>query len=86
MPTEGEFAALRNRVQQSLTNITAPMSIKWDFNLESPADRTIVEIRLWSPQVTVLTPRRPFEEIADMSDAQREGWLFPFVVKLAEGA
>jgi hypothetical protein len=56
------------------------------FSLESPADRTIVQVRLWNPQLTVTTPRKPFEEITDMSDAERESWLFPFVVKLADAS
>ena len=89
MPTETEFAALRNKVRQNLTNITAPMIVKWDFNLESPADRSVVEINIWNPQLNARTPnfRTPrirFEEIADMSDTERESWLFPFVVKLAD--
>jgi hypothetical protein len=86
MPTESEFAALRDQVRQNLTNTTAPMIVKWNFNLESPADRTVVEVLLWNEQVSVRTPRRRFEELANMSDAERESWLFPFVVKLAEAA
>lgn len=85
-PSKNDLDALVNRIRQNLTNITAPMNVKWDFNFESTVAPAIVEIKIWNPQLTVTTPRKTFEEIADMSDAQREVWLFPYVVKLAEAS
>jgi hypothetical protein len=61
------------------------MIVKWEYKVGFTESPDTLVVSIWRPrQAPIKTPRRPFKEIADMSDAERERWLFPYVARLAE--